>query len=280
MVIKMNILQNSKDYLNQSLELADIADEFGMHDEEKADKKSKIKWKLAFICVVQALELLTKKVLVDINPCLINKDIDRGIGDFQKTINLSVAINRLKVFSNYQINESNFGLVNKAIRLRNDFIHYDVQLYTEDLKTVYCRLLKIYTQIYTEFIEKDFYLNIYNSRGYGNFMFYVDNLIPFRGSEIFKEQLEDEEKTIKENQKYHYYISEGIKYPRIKYGTEVDRFPELGSDEKNCEGYNFTYCPDCLAKKGEYHGENCDIEICPKCKGQRLSCTCFDKYHY
>jgi len=33
-------------------------------------------------------------------------------------------------------------------------------------------------------------------------------------------------------------------------------------------------CPDCLAKPGNLHTEGCDIEQCPKCGRQLLSCNC------
>lgn len=33
-------------------------------------------------------------------------------------------------------------------------------------------------------------------------------------------------------------------------------------------------CHDCGAKKGNYHHNGCDMERCPKCKGQLISCGC------
>jgi len=33
-------------------------------------------------------------------------------------------------------------------------------------------------------------------------------------------------------------------------------------------------CPDCGAEQGEFHQTGCDIEQCPYCGGQLISCDC------
>lgn len=35
-------------------------------------------------------------------------------------------------------------------------------------------------------------------------------------------------------------------------------------------------CHDCNVRWGAYHHPNCDMEECPKCHGQLISCGCLD----
>lgn len=58
----------------------------------------------------------------------------------------------------------------------------------------------------------------------------------------------------------HVYCG-GKYYERIKYGS--DDFV-----------YGDTRCPDCGTMPGHYHHLNCDVERCPVCGLQLISCDC------
>lgn len=36
-------------------------------------------------------------------------------------------------------------------------------------------------------------------------------------------------------------------------------------------------CHDCNIKHGGFHHPGCDVERCPKCKGQLITCGCLDE---
>lgn len=50
---------------------------------------------------------------------------------------------------------------------------------------------------------------------------------------------------------------------RIRYGDEPD---DWGANERPCH--------DCAVTKGQLHVPGCDVERCPACSGQLISCDC------
>ena len=61
---------------------------------------------------------------------------------------------------------------------------------------------------------------------------------------------------------------EGHDVPRVRYG-----------EEHSDSSAETTPCPDCGVLKGDFHVPSCDVEECPVCGHQLISCDCqFENY--
>lgn len=277
MEFKMNLLESSYDYLRNSLELYKVADEYGTHDYQRSDMKNKAKWKLAFVTLVQSAELLLKAGLQKINPKLIYENSNNTNVDNKRTITFRKAITRITHAIENIFEDKDRIFLDNCVNIRNEYIHNITIVETETLKSIYCSLFRIYKETYFKLFNMQLIIDYINYQDIEyEILEYDKNGTVFRGVEINKEYLEDYKQEIIENRDYEMFISDnGLKVPRIKYGQENKIFDERGYLERvNSLFEDFDYCADCSAKKGEYHLDGCDWEVCPICFGQKLSCEC------
>jgi len=278
MRVELDLIENSYDFLLESLSIYKTASFDDMHDPQKANVKYKKKLKNAFVLLVQATELILKEVLNKINPALIFENIDAPNIERQKTIQYLKSIERI-----YNLKSDFFSIEEKQFlencgKLRNDFIHFKPNYESFDLKMKYCKLYALYKKIYRNINKKKLEFEEDEYRQLDHIITRKSQkLILYRGIECTKKQLDCFKSELEKSQKYSilYDEKESRYYYRVIYGKENELYYNIGKETYISDFYTkFTYCDDCVAKQGEYHLLGCDLEPCPKCGEQLISCDC------
>jgi len=86
-----------------------------------------------------------------------------------------------------------------------------------------------------------------------------EELVNYHGTQVVSWWVEK----IEAAQKYPKYAINGTEFERVRYGSESVSY---GAEERSCH--------DCAVVAGSYHVPSCDVEECPNCHEQAISCGC------
>ena len=222
-------------------------------------KKNQRYWIFAIIHIVQSLELFCKYILFTQNPAFIYDDIDKC----KNTVTFEKAIDRIKKFANVEIDDKEESKLIRAYKLRNEITHFEFNFNNMQFSSKYKELFEFITYFHKKHIGDELHNYIYpelhgveaeiiSEFSRKNIEYQGDKMSVHNPIDIIKAQ------------KQNGIISNGTVYERIPFGKEI-RMP-WGSIGKNCG--------DCCVLLGQYHTEGCDIEECPICHKQFLTCNC------
>jgi hypothetical protein len=245
--IRMNLLENAYDFLNESL-LSTIRAE----EEPRA-------WKFAVLEVVQAIELLLKARLQAEHRMLVYENIDIP----KKTVSMRQAVERIQSAANVELTERERRSLRKALGWRDQIVHHEFELSAYEVESVYVELFEFLVRFHDEHtgfgslherIDQDLW-----EREAELFEFFNREFVTYRGAEVVKSFPAE----IVRSQDEPTIDMHGEEWTRIRHGEE----PGLEEDHGRP-------CHDCAVIAGEIHVLGCDWEVCPRCFGQLLGCGC------
>jgi len=248
--ISLSLLDNAYDSLNASLERAELS---------VVDPRA---WKLAIFLLVHALELLMKERLRRDHKLLVFSNVDKP----SHTVSMEVALSRLQAVG-VAIEAADASAIRQAIEWRDKIAHYEFELVTEELERTYALLFEFAHSFHERQLGSELHPHISPDNWVTEAQLmevFRSQFITYNGVPIIPSWPME----IVTAQGLRTVEIEGQTYERIAYGGET-RWQQGGDSS-----YALIPCHDCAAVKGQLHVPGCDVESCPRCGGQMISCGC------
>ncbi len=263
--LQLNLLENAYDYLNSSLEYVVRA---------KREGTPRL-WKFAVLHIAFCMELMLKERLKRAHELLIYSNIDKykPITRETKTVPWNVLVERIRYVMGEQFEKIDVGRLHLAQRLRNQILHYDVEFDFPVIYHDFANLLNFVREFHKEIRNSDdetLHQHVDRellAEEHALSQAFIEEIVYF--NEVFMpKDLRDE---IVDEQTKPTLIIDGKEYLRIRFG-DADEWTDIDLN------YSVHPCHDCGVIKGQVHLLDCDMERCPRCKEQLISCEC--SYHY
>ena len=147
-VLKLSLLENAFDFLNCSLDFFVRA----------RNQDSQKEWKFAILNIVHAIELLLKERLRREHELLIYANIDKykPISRQTPTVTWQVLIERIKYVLGNDLEKIDAGRIDKARELRNQMVHYDIELHFPEIYHEYANLWNFVREFTEKIVGENF----------------------------------------------------------------------------------------------------------------------------
>lgn len=242
--IRMSLLENAYDFLNESLQSATRAG------------RNRHAWKFAILHVVQAIELLLKARLQADHPVLIYENVDRP----GYTVSLSQAVGRITGAARIELSSREQRSIAKAQKWRDAIVHYEFEMSPYEVQSVYVQLFEFLVRFHDEHTEFGVLHEKIKPALWAKeaelMEFFRREFVTYNGVEVIRSWPSE----IVQAQRENTIVLHGKEFERTRYGDEIGRVHPP--------------CHDCAVVLQQYHVVGCDVEECPRCYRQLISCGC------